>query len=1028
MDNDRLASASRHKEVLRELGHREPSTVLQAQAVLESIRSRKGYLDETTLSHLESLPEDSRRRVLDAVARTRELEGRFTRSISEDLYPSNYRFIYERLQNADSLKYTKVQARGEGPFVRFTATPKTFVIETNEDGFTRANVEAMCAMDENAIQVSASDDNGGKEGSGFKAVFAVADEVHIQSGVWSFQFKHHRGEDGLGMVTPLDTPPESLPPGTSTRITLMLSETTRNEYHRLVGAITEIPSTTILFLRRLQRVETSVTQLDSRLKKTVICKNGTSIMTSHGYLYPDFSPEELRTLDYDQGRRFGDQEGHTGAHGTVSISRTTTQIFDQDKQEETDETAYHVFTHIVEHMPDRSTAKIDIAFPVDIKEGQPKMSELGQHIFAHLPIQRLPQFQFLVQSDFITTASGAGIVRCAWNSAIRDGVAKAFASAIASFATAENALRYSWLDFLPAKPMKGYWEKLYPSIIQLLRRLPILQSWEGRHFSYPSQLYRLDSIHLHNGNPIFRDINENNVYLAPDYKTDHHWLLAQLGVGIISWESTLRRVMEDIARPDSRIKTLPPHDEWHQACAALLILPFSHPEFEQYRRMIQSMTLIPLSNGRSWTRAPDIRRRRGLRAIYFPKTDGVPIPKDIDLHLVEDVAASDPHRRALFETMGVKKCPKQTVLSRIEEYHGNLRGTFDLYSHFRYLYNFHPRPESVREWIRVPAENGYKKPTTTPLYFPSDQRYDTQGLLPLEYQTKDNNLALFIQKDLVELVGPEVQCQGLSWKVWLQRATGARYHPPLLQPSKSSSNEVSRIMTKVLGIKSELFLGTLKEHWDGYKSDAERILPQLKDCKVQCDTDSAEPLHTTFLPTIEIKSRIQDLGVASKFPLLRLPDVECLDETAQQEWHFLEKFGVRRTIDLEFYKRVLDLMSAKPHVNVSTRKVTEVYNSMASLARVQDEDDLRSFFNTSEAIALAMNSDSSAWFKLDKCLWNGPEFLNVKFPLKHQYGNDAHLETFFDVFLVIEVNGWTFSRFQKRPRYTNTLKGWPKPT
>jgi hypothetical protein len=75
-------------------------------------------------------------------------------SISAQLYSSKYQFLYKLLQNADDSRYTKPAVRT--PCLAFRVTPSKFIVETNEEGFKRARVEAICA---NSINVSPSSNN-----------------------------------------------------------------------------------------------------------------------------------------------------------------------------------------------------------------------------------------------------------------------------------------------------------------------------------------------------------------------------------------------------------------------------------------------------------------------------------------------------------------------------------------------------------------------------------------------------------------------------------------------------------------------------------------------------------------------------------------------------------------------------------------------------------------------------------------------------------------------------------------------------
>ena len=231
--------------------------------------------------------------------------------------------------------------------------------ETNEDGFTRENVEAICATGKSSKKHPSNNQQTGEKGFGFKSVFSVADEVHVQSGLWSFRFQHRQGEDGLGMVTPLEATREDLPPDVTTRITLRLTSSGSEEYKRLLEAITDVPDTTILFLRQLPKIRIKITHEDGEKE---LIKIGKIISTRDG------SVQIIKSQEID-----GDKE----------ISRTL----------------YHMFTHIVGDMPTdglrkrRRKTSVNLAFPTDPVDGKPKLSNMGQFLFAYLPLQRLPQLQ-----------------------------------------------------------------------------------------------------------------------------------------------------------------------------------------------------------------------------------------------------------------------------------------------------------------------------------------------------------------------------------------------------------------------------------------------------------------------------------------------------------------------------------------------------------------------------------------------------------------------------------------------------------
>ena len=281
-------------------------------------------------------------------------------SISEQLYSSKYRFLYELVQNADDSSYRKLPwFGGASPFLRFEVRPDTLIVETNEDGFSRANIEAICATGKSSKKGLETDNHIGEKGFGFKSVFSIADEVRIQSGLWSFYFVHRRGEDGLGMVTPLDASPESLPEGVTTRITLRYSEEAKQEYSRLVEAVKDLPDTMILFLQRLLTIHINITGPDTPCEKTTFTKS------------------------YNISR----------SQCTIAGSRQCNDSTESSK------CTYFMFSQMRRNMPshdrrkNRKEAKIELAFPIDPTTQQPKLSEMGQHVFAYLPLQRLSQIQ-----------------------------------------------------------------------------------------------------------------------------------------------------------------------------------------------------------------------------------------------------------------------------------------------------------------------------------------------------------------------------------------------------------------------------------------------------------------------------------------------------------------------------------------------------------------------------------------------------------------------------------------------------------
>jgi hypothetical protein len=99
----------------------------------------------------------------------------------------------------------------------------------------------------------------GAKGIGFKSVFIAASRVHIQSGNFSFEFRHKKTDPGLGMVRPIWVTPDNQIPSPLTRTTLYLhNEGDEDDIEHLKAIISmqldDLQETCLLFLRKLQQI------------------------------------------------------------------------------------------------------------------------------------------------------------------------------------------------------------------------------------------------------------------------------------------------------------------------------------------------------------------------------------------------------------------------------------------------------------------------------------------------------------------------------------------------------------------------------------------------------------------------------------------------------------------------------------------------------------------------------------------------------------------------------------------------------
>ncbi|KAE9363005.1 hypothetical protein N431DRAFT_475187 [Stipitochalara longipes BDJ] len=208
-----------------------------AQKLIEEIAHGHRRLSEDAL---EKVPKDLVKDVMEALQALNQNIHTPLHVLAKSLY-SHFRgraqFAVELIRNADDNRYTRAALANAVPYIRFDIHPGEIVVETNEDGFTAADVNAICQIGHSI---------------GFKYVFAVSSKVYINSGLFSFFFKHEPGDPGLGMITPVYCEHEEILKESLTRIKLTLLE--RLDREDLENQFHHLPGTILLFLENLQSI------------------------------------------------------------------------------------------------------------------------------------------------------------------------------------------------------------------------------------------------------------------------------------------------------------------------------------------------------------------------------------------------------------------------------------------------------------------------------------------------------------------------------------------------------------------------------------------------------------------------------------------------------------------------------------------------------------------------------------------------------------------------------------------------------
>ncbi len=313
------------------------------------------------------------------------------KTLADDLYAKDTHFIFELIQNAEDNAY----AGRVRPTVRFRLHQRQIdgqpriclVVENNETGFKKENVEALCQVGKS----TKAKEQGyiGEKGIGFKSVFRITDRPAIHSNGFHFELPEKDVESGLGYIVPVwaqsggavRNPQE-------TTIILPLKEGTDSEI--INNALQDIAPETILFLSKLKTIEIDV-DLPNTHYEIVIEKDDTKYpVVELTHLKRQQGREELETRQYWVAARDFDKPANINPEKRKDVTART----------------------------------VSVAIPLDAGNSHP-----GK-LFAYLPVWEKTGLPFLVNADFLLVSSREGIhEQEPWNLWLRDCIASAYAEA-----------------------------------------------------------------------------------------------------------------------------------------------------------------------------------------------------------------------------------------------------------------------------------------------------------------------------------------------------------------------------------------------------------------------------------------------------------------------------------------------------------------------------------------------------------------------------------------------------------------------
>jgi hypothetical protein len=268
----------------------------------------------------------------------------------------------------------------------------------------------------------------------------------------------------------------------------------------------------------------------------------------------------------------------------------------------------------------------------------------------------------LIHSDFVTQENRQDIVISSErNVGLVGEIATAFAKAVSQFCE-HSTLQYRWMRYLPQEneyPWDPFWKQLVHGIKSALKSKEVMRprSHDGNlRCIKDMRRLDLDSLVDQNGGPLFDDVDPEQ-YLASKYLPEDLDRLKEYGLSFLNIAEVITRVQRDLDRPSgSRMKSSTTDEDWHSRTAKILGLPFRETQLFTSNK-VKSLSLLPLSSG-EWVSTSD-------RTVYYSHTNGVPVPRDLNLDLVDLRASQNAERRQLFDYLGVQEPPPHLVRDQI---------------------------------------------------------------------------------------------------------------------------------------------------------------------------------------------------------------------------------------------------------------------------------------------------------------------------------------------------------------------------
>ncbi|KAF5654792.1 hypothetical protein F25303_1136 [Fusarium sp. NRRL 25303] len=909
------------------------ATQEEAEKIVKEMTEYYGYLDHDMMDDIGRFNSDYRRRIDENWLKMENAASHSIKVLARNIYGSGARFVFELLQNAEDNSFLKADDKNEPPFISFQIHPKHIVVECNEDGFTSLDLKAICSVGESTK--TAKHGYVGAKGIGFKSVFIAACRVHIQSGHYSFEFRHNRDDPGLGMVRPIWVTPTETISSPLTRTTLYLHDKGDDdeiEHLKTVIAMQfdDLQETCLLFLRKLRKISVTFYNEEGNLQRS-----------------KQFTKKKIDDyrVSLETTVASGDKATTTSQMYHITKQLATGLAQSESREAATTEEARKSLT----------SAEVVLAFPLK-SDYQPHISTRRQELFAFLPL-RTSDYKFHIQSDFDTNANRQDIVTTTRrNLGIRDWIAKIFLQAILEF-NQHPVLCYNWPLFLPSQDNghDSFWSGLDAKILSLVQETPILRSRNRSDLRLISEVrIATDGMTDNRGILLLDDpVKDPFVSASYPYKVKQH--LKPYGLQVASTYLFLSLLERDLSQHDSKMRASTTADDWHSSVARMCSKVFD--KGWNGTTLLESLEVLPLRDSH-WTASTS-------GPVYFPMTGDIEIPEGLGLKVLSRSATSNPDRRDFFRHLGATEATYERVRSAIFSSFINLPSMnfrFTLKC-LRYLFLTHSPSEHTREsyksiWLFTEEYELHRTHGQT-IYMPVDEHPFSPASLLKNTHVPPDFPVHFLRLGYLSIDSEDKKLSSSSYQRWICDFIGIHERLTILS---SNQNELSQPFQYALTHQPAKFLGLFEHLWLLEGKEVLKhptVVSQIQQipAKELCKVTFSPKLESTWLPLPELEFSVRRyMENPGQFPFLIIEDYGD-DEPIGSEWNFLTKhFGVGKSEDLDFLLEILYCIQR------------ETFDSL-----------------NGNFILVPYDEDKSKWSDPEFCVWDGPSDLASLHPLKSAY-------------------------------------------